>query len=254
MNSGTSTTAFERSSGSESQHGTSALDPSTADSLRRAIEHASHLLPTQGPITVFVHHNTLHAFEDHMFEEAVLAGGALYDCEPYLTENRFRSELESGRIGVADLQAVLLEDLADGAEILVATFGTRYALRLAMLQFPLRSAPIAELQWLMAETHALDRFREEMEPVNRQQMVAATRKWVQRDLLSSPTKHNQQVRPILHEVLKQCSGLRSVERWSEAEWESFTLRFLWRICYDGVATARRSSKRPAVSAAPYLSF
>jgi hypothetical protein len=30
--------------------------------LRQAVEHAAHLLPMQGPIGVFVHHNTLHAF------------------------------------------------------------------------------------------------------------------------------------------------------------------------------------------------
>ncbi len=39
--------------------------------LVAAIEHASHLLPTQGPIRVFVHHNTLHAFEHYKFWEGV---------------------------------------------------------------------------------------------------------------------------------------------------------------------------------------
>ena len=32
--------------------------------LEQAINHAAHLLPAQGPITVFIHHNTLHAFEE----------------------------------------------------------------------------------------------------------------------------------------------------------------------------------------------
>ncbi len=34
-------------------------------SIEHAIDHASHLLPSQGPIAVFVHHNTLHALEEH---------------------------------------------------------------------------------------------------------------------------------------------------------------------------------------------
>ena len=42
--------------------------------IQSALDSATHLLPAQGPITVFIHHNTLHAFEDRPFREAVLAG------------------------------------------------------------------------------------------------------------------------------------------------------------------------------------
>src|SRR5690606_388619 len=41
------------------------------DRLLDLIEEASHRLPAQGPIGVFVHHNTLHAFEHLPFEAAV---------------------------------------------------------------------------------------------------------------------------------------------------------------------------------------
>ncbi len=55
--------------------------------LRHAIDHAAHLLPAQGPITVFIHHNTLHAFEDRSFEEAVEEGAQVFGCQPYLRRN-----------------------------------------------------------------------------------------------------------------------------------------------------------------------
>ena len=43
-----------------------------------------------------------------------------------------------GRIRAEDLKAVLVEDLGDDADFLIGSLGTRYQLRLAMLQFPLR--------------------------------------------------------------------------------------------------------------------
>ena len=39
--------------------------------LTRVIDQLAHLLPAQGPISIFIHHNTLHAFEHLAFEEAV---------------------------------------------------------------------------------------------------------------------------------------------------------------------------------------
>ena len=130
--------------------------------LIRTIEHAAHLLPSQGPITVFVHHNTLHAFEHLPFDEGVKAGGRVFGCHAYLPEDRYRQNLQHGRIRVNDLAAVLIDDLGDEADRLVANFGTRHALRLAMLQFPLRTGSGAELRWVIAETDALRLFREEV--------------------------------------------------------------------------------------------
>src|SRR5579859_3610677 len=80
--------------------------------LRETIEHAAHLLPAQGPITVFIHHNTLHAFEDLPFTEAVKRAARLFGCQPYLSEDRYRQEMGHGRICFADLEAVVRENLA----------------------------------------------------------------------------------------------------------------------------------------------
>ena len=60
-----------------------------SEHLHKVIHHAAHLLPAQGPITVFIHHDTLHAFEDLPFSEAVKKGANIFGCQPYLTEDRY---------------------------------------------------------------------------------------------------------------------------------------------------------------------
>ena len=50
-------------------------------SLTHVIDELAHLLPAQGPISIFIHHNTLHAFEHLPFEEAVEQAGDRFGCE-----------------------------------------------------------------------------------------------------------------------------------------------------------------------------
>ncbi|GIW99927.1 MAG: UPF0753 protein [Pirellulaceae bacterium] len=214
--------------------------------LQHAIEHAAHLLPSQGPISVFVHHNTLHAFEDLPFQQAVLEGLRLYGCEPYLSEEEFRRLFEQGRLRVEDLQAVLMDDLGELGGIFVASFGTRYSLRLAMLQFPIKIAPDVELQWLIAETDALDRFRPEVEPAVRDHMVIETKHWVMRDLRANGNGTEVLARHLLDELCEDL-GRHRVESWSEQQWESFFLRFLWRVCLHGVRSVQSSSPHEGAS-------
>lgn len=220
------------------------------EELRRSIEHAAHLLPSQGPITVFVHHNTLHAFEDRPFDEGVKAGGVLFGCNPYLPEDRYRKKLASGRIRVEDLEAVLLDDLGDEADRLVASFGTRYALRLAMLQFPLRSGPPAELRWTVAETEALRRFRDEVDHSVRDASIEQTRHWVMRDLRNGGP-HDEHTSRVVNGLLDQL-GRRSIESWNDQKWESFVLQLLWRVCRDGVVEVSGSGIESRSIATPRL--
>src|SRR5215475_12787747 len=77
------------------------------EKLLNAVEHAAHLLPMQGPIGVFVHHNTLHAFQNLPFERAVIEASHLFGSEPYRAEAAYRGELSHGRIDLADIDAVL---------------------------------------------------------------------------------------------------------------------------------------------------
>ncbi len=100
-------------------------DPESDPHLTDAIEHAAHLLPAQGPITVFIHHNTLHALEHLPFEQAVEQGARIFGCRPYLSEDRYREALRRGRIRVDELRAVLAEDLGDRADARITGLGTR---------------------------------------------------------------------------------------------------------------------------------
>ena len=65
-----------------------ALDLSTLEGRRKHLQHEvhhySHMLSPQGPITTFVHHNTLHGLQHKTFEVAVaeaqrLIGGRAYE-------------------------------------------------------------------------------------------------------------------------------------------------------------------------------
>ncbi|MCO6459703.1 MAG: DUF2309 domain-containing protein [Pirellulaceae bacterium] len=210
--------------------------------LEHAIVHAAHLLPSQGPITVFVHHNTLHAFEDLPFEQGLRAGLETYGCEPFLPEDHYRNCLVTGRIHQDDLATVLHEDLGDAGEILLGFLGTRFNLRMAMLEYPLQTAPSAELRWLVAETDALRRFRGFVHGPTRLRMVAETRHWVMRDLrqligndvqvpAEATALGDRQQRHIRD--LLELFGKSAIESWSDATWESFCLHLLWRICLEG---------------------
>ncbi|MHC5541607.1 putative inorganic carbon transporter subunit DabA, partial [Singulisphaera rosea] len=99
------------------------------------IEHAAHLLPAQGPIAVFIHHNTLHAFEDLPFHEGVKKGGQVFGCHPYQSEDFYRDALRKGRIRFSELREVLEQDLGEGAGAAVPAFESRQELRLAMLEY-----------------------------------------------------------------------------------------------------------------------
>jgi uncharacterized protein YbcC (UPF0753/DUF2309 family) len=207
------------------------------------IDRAAHLLPAQGPITVFIHHNTLHALEDLPFTEAVKRGATVFGCQPYLTRSRYREELRRGRIRFADLEELLRESLGAWADEKVLRFGTRLELRLAMLEYPVPFGPTEELVWFVAERDALRRIRDDVSAAVRGRLIAETRRWVMRDLRGGH-EEGHPVTPLAAGAKGQradLSGLLEhfresrIEEWSEGAWEAFTLQALWRVCCDGVA-------------------
>jgi uncharacterized protein len=199
--------------------------------LHDAVKHAAHYLPTQGPIEVFVHHNTLHAWEEFPFHQSVARAAALYGRQPYLSEDRYRDELARGRILLEDLAVVMIEELGDEADQWIGPLGTRYQLRLAMLQHPLQVCSGPELHWLLAETNALRRFSAENPLAVRQRMVDETQHWILRDFRNGTRSgvNDNEINTIVDRLFLQFDK-RSMDRWAAATWEAFTLHLLWEIC------------------------
>ena len=128
-----------------------------AASLAHALEHAGHLMPAQGPLSVFIHHNTLHAFEHLPFHEAVTTASRLYETEPYFTEARFRDLYAAGRITDADLDGVLERWWQATPPPPVGPFAVRSLHRMAVLLIAVMLAgvfPGPILSWARRDVHS----------------------------------------------------------------------------------------------------
>ena len=207
--------------------------------VAQIIEHAAHLLPSQGPIRVFIHHNTLHAFEHLPFHEAVKRGGATYGCHPYLPEDRYREKLVAradpvrGSGGRADRgPGRRRRSTARVSWARAITCGWRCcSIRCGLGRDD-------ELRWLIAETDALRQFRSETPFQVREQMIERTRRWVMRDLRSGRRATGITCARRWRSLFEQFGESR-IEQWSDETWEAFTLHALWRICHRGVHAVQR---------------
>ena len=137
-------------------------------------------------LTAFVFLNTLQALENVPFDEGVQKGAELFGCEPYLTEDNYRDKLAHDRIYLDDLALALRRDLKDQADVSIGALSTRHQIRLAMLQYPLRTGPTEELQWFIAETDALTRLRPDAPTSVRERFLMDTKHWVMRYLRTRP--------------------------------------------------------------------
>ena len=82
-------------------------DTHSSQNIEEIIEHQSHYLPSQRPLEAFVHHNTLHHFEDYSFEEGTEKAAEIFSAKPYMSEIQFRNDWLAGRIHYRDVLDVL---------------------------------------------------------------------------------------------------------------------------------------------------
>ena len=142
-----------------------AITAEQRDRILAAVQSAATFLPTQGPIDVFIAQNAIPAFEVERFEDAVVHAAALYQAEPYLSEERYRQELARGRIRAADLESVLDHDLhgTSGGPLVGGRLSVR-DLRLAMLLHPVRHESDAAVRWTLTEKDFIERLRPDLPP------------------------------------------------------------------------------------------
>ena len=228
-----------------------------------ALAHAAHLLPAQAPIEVFVHHNTLHAFQALPFHEAVAKAGERFGARGYLTEDEYREALAQGRISEAELAEAIdayapgsgaasapteATPVAAGAQ--ASTAGTAQnpgwpptkALLLAVLRHGVEPIEASALAWRIAEEGLLDRFAPEVPKSLSARMVEETRRWLgehakQGGSFEAAVKARFGAPAELEPELARLSG-RALER-ALARWgERLAVRALWAGC---VALGRRPS-------------
>ena len=117
--------------------------------LESALEHSAEVLPAQGPIGIFVHHNTLHAYERLPFELGVEEAARRYGAEPYWSLEAFRAELLRGRITRDDVTREL------GSDEIVAGGLTRHAIALHLLLDVDEEPRASAFEWSLAEGREL---------------------------------------------------------------------------------------------------
>lgn len=136
------------------------------------MDHAAHLLPAQGPIGVFVHHNTLHAFQHLPFEEAILKASSVYGTRPYMSESSYRRELNRNRIREEDLDAILAVE--SDTDILSEPRLTRRQLRRVLLSPGLRRLDPRSIEWQIEEGDWKRAFRRDLPTTAAERLKADT--------------------------------------------------------------------------------
>ncbi|MBA3311514.1 MAG: DUF2309 family protein, partial [Nocardioidaceae bacterium] len=159
---------------------TSEAAPEVLDSQRahlaHELEHWGHLLPSQGPMTTFVHHNTLHGLQHTPFERAVAEAELLLGGRAYEPVERGRVRYRGGRIADADLDAVFGARPELGATEVLGTVGGRAIsgaeIRRLHLLYGVTAIPPAVLRDAMTSGDAVRRIADDVPQAARTRLLS----------------------------------------------------------------------------------
>lgn len=180
----------------------------SSETIAQILEELSELLPSQGPIDVFIHHNTLHGLEHLSFFEALEEGARIFDARAYLDENQYIDFYRQGRISASDLDYVLNDANVDPENLVLIksilvntpeakTFQQiKWLLRESDLHLPVSSEVVSHAKtWVSSETfQAETKF---LEKINRQAAIGL------RNLVEATLKNN-----IPSEIVKEALWTR----------------------------------------------
>ena len=81
----------------------------SSGSVQEIIAELKHYLPSQSPLKDFVHHNSLHAFQDKSFFEGIFNARDIFGYNVTLNITEFRNLYEQGRINHEVLKKIIIE-------------------------------------------------------------------------------------------------------------------------------------------------
>ena len=73
------------------------------------LQHIKHFLPSQAPLKDFIHHNTLHAYQNLPFHQALHKASTLFGYKVYLQLDEYRQLYQSGQIKDSILTRTITE-------------------------------------------------------------------------------------------------------------------------------------------------
>lgn len=147
--------------------------------IHQLLHHLSHQLehrlPGQAPIRDFVHHNTLHGYQDLPFAQAVAQAEVDIGHRALPTDVQGREWLRQGRVTLDDLRAALeesselrsAEPLGEGA---LAQF-TRGMVQEITLRFPVNPLQRAPFNWEVQSRQALTRCQRDLPDAARERLL-----------------------------------------------------------------------------------
>ena len=66
--------------------------------IQGILERIRHYLPSQLPLKDFIHHNTLHAFQDRPFHKGLKEASEMFGYQVYLHLNEYRKLFKENKI------------------------------------------------------------------------------------------------------------------------------------------------------------